>query len=67
MSGRLLLKGEDPALVHYCPTPPPMPGALWVCDCGQHWQPRTSLDFYGQRSWKRITERQARRIIKRAR
>lgn len=65
MSGRLLLEGEDPDSVHRCPTPPPSPGALWVCDCGQHWLYGPSPLLVGMNSWKRVSPIQARKIIRR--
>ena len=69
MSGRLLLEGEDPDSVHRCDLPSAeWPGALWECDCGQIWHCITKGDVGMRRTfWEGVTERRARRIIKRAR
>lgn len=77
MSGRMLLEGNPPPPVHHCDLPGVFPslyprsiclpseegkkfeGALWECDCGQAWHCRNF-------TWYSVTQRRARKILKRA-
>lgn len=73
MTGRIVLEPSPRFVTHICDLPrgewsgvlwpPPFPrelqGAIWLCDCGQHW-------WANDGDWRRISRRKASRLIRKA-